>query len=136
MDKSTDKISTLSSRIADARRLAFNSWKVQCVAAKWDTESLIRDYCLSNKISSSITKDTVSAIGNTPILSHRVGNSYWVGYKGGESTVIRNLDVSLFWIFVGHDYVHKYYLILFKIWIYIGYSLIVSAHSLTLFWCV
>ena len=76
---------TLSSRIADARRLAFNSWKVQCVAAKWDTESLIRDYCLSNKISTSISKDTVSAISNTPIFSHCIGNSHWVGYKGGES---------------------------------------------------
>ena len=38
--------STLTSRIADARRLAFNSPKVQCVVAKWDSESLIRDYCL------------------------------------------------------------------------------------------
>ena len=37
-------------RIADARRLAYNSPKVQCVAAKWDTESLIRDYCLSNQV--------------------------------------------------------------------------------------
>ena len=67
---------TLSSRIADARRLGFNSRKVQCVAGKWDTESLIRDYCVCNKISPSIAKDTESAIGNTPIFSHCVGNSH------------------------------------------------------------
>ena len=52
--------------IADARRLAFNSPKVQCVAVKWDSESLIRDYCLCSKISTWIFKDSVSAIGTCP----------------------------------------------------------------------
>ena len=42
--------------------IAFNSPKVQCVAAKWDSESLIRDYCLSCKISTWIFKGSVSEI--------------------------------------------------------------------------
>ena len=43
---------TLTSQIVDMRRLAFNELKVQCVTAKWNSESLIRDYCLCSKISS------------------------------------------------------------------------------------
>ena len=43
---------TLTSQIVDMRRLAFNELKVQCVTAKWNSESLIRDYCSCSKISS------------------------------------------------------------------------------------
>ena len=55
---------TLSFLIVDARRLRFNSRKVLCVAAKKNSESLIRHSYECTKNSITIAKDSVSAISS------------------------------------------------------------------------
>ena len=50
--------------IVDARRLRFNSRKVLCVAAKKNSESLIRHSYECTKNSITIAKDSVSAISS------------------------------------------------------------------------
>ena len=57
-------LSTLSFLIVDARRLRFNSRKVLCVAAKKNSESLIRHSYECTKNSITIAKDSVSAISS------------------------------------------------------------------------
>ena len=59
-----DSMHTLSFLIVDARRLRFNSRKVLCVAAKKNSESLIRHSYECTKNSITIAKDSVSAISS------------------------------------------------------------------------